>query len=222
MHGLTAAIHAPQVWGRIFNGGQTCVAPEYVLVPREQLDDLALEMQAEIERAYGDDPSSSLDLGGVISAASARRIGALLTGHGGKICCGGVVHPERRYVAPTLVLAPREDSPLMCEEVFGPVLCLIPYDTLDDAIAYVKRKPTPLSLCVPPPPPPRVARRDLAPPALPAPPAACAARGLAVWCRPPRLQPAAMRCPVPRCCRTPLCRMHALLPSPRQLWLHLV
>lgn len=136
------------VWGRLFNGGQSCIAPEYILVPREQADELAASLVKQIGYLLGDYPESSPDLGRLIHDASALRVEALLTGHGGKVLCGGNVVSKDRFVSPTVILEPRADSPIMCEELFAPVLCVIPVDNLDDAIQYVLAKPTPLALYV--------------------------------------------------------------------------
>ena len=134
-------------WGRLFNGGQTCVAPEYVLVPRGLTSALAESISKCITKFLGADPSASPDLGRVASSISAQRIANLLSAHGGTLVCGGTVDVNERYIAPTVIVDPKEESLLMNEEVFGPVICLISYETLDGAIAYVNRRPgTPLSL----------------------------------------------------------------------------
>ena len=70
----------------------------------------------------------------------------MITGHGGRVAFGGTVDVEARYVAPTLIVDPRPDSPIMTSEVFGPVLTFIGVDSLDAAIAYAAAKPTPLAL----------------------------------------------------------------------------
>jgi len=135
------------VWGRLFNGGQSCVAPEYVLVPRESLSALTAELVRTIRELYTDDPQACAHLGRVASEASASRISQLLVGHGGTIACGGTVDAQRRYVSPTLIVEPHAEAPILRDEVFGPVLCLLPYDTLDGAIDYIRRQPgTPLAM----------------------------------------------------------------------------
>ena len=142
-----ASIAYKLAWGRLFNGGQSCVAPEYVLVPRESTGALVEQLAWIIQRVHGDDPQRSAHFGRVSSCAAAKRIGSLLVGHGGTVAFGGTVDVAQRYVAPTVIVDPREDAAVMCEESFGPVLCIISVDSLDDAIAYVRRRPgTPLTL----------------------------------------------------------------------------
>ena len=134
-------------WGRLFNGGQSCVAPEYVLVPRELTSALVEQLSLIIQRVHGNDPQSSAHFGRVSSCAAAKRIGSLLVGHGGTVAFGGNVDVAQRYVAPTVIVDPREDAAVMCEECFGPVLSIISIDSVDDAIAYVRRRTgTPLTM----------------------------------------------------------------------------
>ena len=109
------------VWGRLLNCGQSCVAPEYVLTPRHLVGALGEAMVREITARYGDDPSKSHSFGRLVSTQSAERVVALLKGHGGKILIGGKADTKQRYVAPTIVVDPRADSPIMCEESFAPV-----------------------------------------------------------------------------------------------------
>ena len=136
-------------FGRIFSGGQSCVAPEYVLVPRNLVSGFTSAFVRMIGERFGERPDESDSLGKLASPAAAQRIGKLLTGHGGKNLCGGTFDAARRYVAPTVVLDPKRDAPILHEEVFGPVLCVLPVDSLEEAIDYASSRPgTPLAMYV--------------------------------------------------------------------------
>jgi len=138
------------VWGRCVNGGQSCIAPEYLLVPKEMVDDLSVALVESMRHDYERQDMKQLsNMARVVTTQSAKRIADLLAApHGGTVLCGGKVDVEGCYVEPTLILDPAPDSALMNEEIFGPVLCIISTSSLDEAIAYAAAKPTPLSLYV--------------------------------------------------------------------------
>ena len=94
------------VWGRLFSGGQTCVAPEYVLCPEELVGPLYDELKRQALLQYGDDARANADYCRMINSAAVKRIGSLLKGHGGTVVLGGRVDAAARYVAPTIVLDP--------------------------------------------------------------------------------------------------------------------
>lgn len=135
------------VWGKFLNAGQTCVAPDYVLVPREDLDALCEAMAHEITRFYGADPLLSPDYGRIVSADRVRHLQELLAHEGAEqIVCGGHTDVAQRYFAPTLVKHVDPEAPLMQEEIFGPILPILPYDHLDDVMDFVQERPRPLAL----------------------------------------------------------------------------
>ena len=132
------------LWGRLLNAGQSCVAPEYVLLPRESVWAFADALVATLAATHGESLQDSPHLGRVCHPHSASRLASLMVGHGGKVVCGGSIDSDSRYVAPTIIVDPSPNSPVMNEECFGPVLCLLGVDSLDDAIAYALTKPTPV------------------------------------------------------------------------------
>lgn len=138
------------VFGRCFNGGQSCVAPEFVLVPRELCDGLCRALVKEIRDSYGPEPKESPYLARLINSAAAARVQSMLgEKHGGEVLCGGAVDVPERYVAPTVVLGPSLGSKLMQEETFAPVLSVLPVDSLDEAIRIAAvHGPKPLALYV--------------------------------------------------------------------------
>ena len=134
------------VWGKFVNAGQTCIAPDYVLVERPVHDELVAALAAEITRSYGDDPHASADYGRIVSDRHLTRLEKLL--EAGTVVTGGVVDHDDRYLAPTVVTGVTRDDPVMQEEIFGPVLPVVAVDSLDEAASFVQAGDHPLALYV--------------------------------------------------------------------------
>lgn len=133
-------------WGKGVNAGQTCIAPDYVLVDRRHRDALVDRLVAAFERFYGPRPMGSPDLAGIVNDRHLDRLEGLLAEHGGRVACGGQVDRKNRRVAPTVIVDPDPDTMLMQEEIFGPILPVLGVDDLDDAIDFVRGRPKPLAL----------------------------------------------------------------------------
>ena len=131
-------------WGKFINAGQTCVAPDHVLVHRAVAAQFTEILAAKIKEFYGEDPSQSPDYCRIASERHTARFARLLEGQ--TIHTGGQVDVAKRYVAPTIVLDPAPDSELMQEEIFGPVLPVITVDEMHHAIKFVADRPKPLAL----------------------------------------------------------------------------
>jgi acyl-CoA reductase-like NAD-dependent aldehyde dehydrogenase len=131
-------------WGKFLNAGQTCVAPDYLLVDRSIKDELLERMKTCIREFYGDDPSRSPDYGRVISERHFDRLSQLL--QGGKIIIGGDADAGDRYIAPTVIDHVSWNDEIMQEEIFGPILPVIEYGDLEEAISAINGRPKPLSL----------------------------------------------------------------------------
>ena len=131
-------------WGKFINAGQTCVAPDHVLVHREVSAQFVEILARKIKEFYGEDPEQSPDFCRIASERHAARFQQLLEGQ--KVHTGGQVDVAKRYVAPTIVLDPSPDSALMQEEIFGPVLPVITVDEMHEAIKFVAERPKPLAL----------------------------------------------------------------------------
>jgi hypothetical protein len=129
-------------WAKLFNAGQTCIAPDYVLVHRAVRDRFVEHLGAAIEAMTG---GADLPL---IDERQARRMRELLEGAGGQVVRGGRIDVPGRRADLTVVLDPRDDSPLMREEIFGPILPVLQVDSADDAVARVNRGGKPLALYV--------------------------------------------------------------------------
>ncbi|MCA9590695.1 MAG: coniferyl aldehyde dehydrogenase [Myxococcales bacterium] len=136
--------------GKLFNGGQTCIAPDYVMVPKGKVDAFVEECRAAVAAMYPKIQGNP-DYTTIISDAHFERIKGYVADARTK--GANVVEltkeelmAETRTMAPTLILHPKEDMTVMQEEIFGPVLPIRTYETLDDAIAYINDHPRPLAL----------------------------------------------------------------------------
>ena len=132
------------VWGKFLNAGQTCVAPDYILVHKAVQRELVERLKYWIRRFYGEDPEQSGDYPRIISNAHCERLAALLADS--EILAGGTICPEKKYAEPTLLRPLSEDAPVMRQEIFGPLLPILAIESLDEAIAFVARRPKPLAL----------------------------------------------------------------------------
>ena len=136
-------------WGKWLNAGQTCVAPDYVLVTERHRDALVDGIQqAFADFADGTAPMDSGDFASIVTERHAQRLAGLLDDHGGTTAFGGEVDVERRRVAPTVVVDPDPDSTLMQQEIFGPLLPVLTVDSMDDGVDFVNAREKPLALYV--------------------------------------------------------------------------
>ena len=133
------------LWGKFLNAGQTCIAPDYVLVHQEVEASLLTRMKDTLREFFGDDPRTSPDFGRIINLRHHRRIMGLLPGSG-DILAGGESNEDERYIAPTILHNVPADAPAMAEEIFGPILPVLRVKSMDDAIAFVNQRPKPLAL----------------------------------------------------------------------------
>jgi acyl-CoA reductase-like NAD-dependent aldehyde dehydrogenase len=133
-------------YGRYLNSGHICTAPDYVLVWPEVKDELVRRLAETIRDFYGDDPRQSPDYGRVINSRNFDRLVGLLGS--GKIAVGGQTDPAERYIAPTVLVDVSPDSPIMQDEVFGPILPVLEIDSVEAVIEWVNRRPRPLGLYV--------------------------------------------------------------------------
>jgi acyl-CoA reductase-like NAD-dependent aldehyde dehydrogenase len=133
-------------WGKFINSGQTCIAPDYVLVHRSREEELVRLLAKNVRAFYGDDPQASPDFARVVSEQHVDRLAKLL--ESGTAAVGGRVDRADRYVAPTILRDVAPDSPIMQEEIFGPILPVLPVDDVDEAVRFVARREKPLALYV--------------------------------------------------------------------------
>lgn len=131
-------------WGKFTNAGQTCVAPDYVLAIGETAAGLQRELGAAITEMFGSDPRKSPDYGRVVNERHFDRLTALMDS--GEVVVGGSSDRADLYIAPTVLGGVATDSPVMAEEIFGPILPIVEVADLDEAIAYVNDHEKPLAL----------------------------------------------------------------------------
>lgn len=131
-------------WGKFLNAGQTCIAPDYLLVHRTVKKELVAAIESSIKDFYGEDPAASPDYARIVSDKHFARLSALL--RDGDVVSGGETNPGDRYIAPTVMENVSLEAPVMEEEIFGPILPVLDYSELAEAIAFVNSRPKPLAL----------------------------------------------------------------------------
>jgi aldehyde dehydrogenase (NAD+) len=131
-------------WGKYLNAGQTCIAPDYVLVDERKEDELLAKLGAAVTEFYGNDPKASPDYARIVNRRHFDRLSRFLKD--GEVAYGGQVEPESRFIAPTALRRVREDADVMGEEIFGPILPVLPVRDLDKALAFVNEREKPLAL----------------------------------------------------------------------------
>lgn len=132
-------------WGKFLNAGQTCVAPDYLLLNRKIKNEFLALLAAQVKTFFGDDPQQSPDYPRVVNERHFDRLTALLNG-GGTPFIGGQTDREKRYIAPTILTGTSAEAAIMQEEIFGPLLPVIEIDSLDEAIEFINRREKPLAL----------------------------------------------------------------------------
>lgn len=131
-------------WGKCVNAGQTCVAPDYVLVHHSREETLVEALIQELRRMYTSAPLMCADFPSIINRRHFDRLTGLL--QSGVIAHGGQIDVQRCRIAPTILTEVAWDSPIMQEEIFGPILPILPYRRLDEALAQIQSRPKPLAL----------------------------------------------------------------------------
>jgi aldehyde dehydrogenase (NAD+) len=129
------------IWAKFLNSGQTCIAPDYVLLPKRMKDEFLRLAKAEIEQA-----SYSIENGNfirIINDRNVKRLKKLIDNK--KVYYGGEILEEQRIIQPTLMQDVTFDDAIMQEEIFGPILPIITYDSLDEAVSEIKKREKPLS-----------------------------------------------------------------------------
>jgi aldehyde dehydrogenase (NAD+) len=132
------------VWGKFYNAGQTCVAPDYLLVQKNIKSALIEKLVTHVKAFFGENAQTSPDLARIVNDRQFDRLVGLLDE--GKVLIGGNSDKSDRFIAPTLIDAVSPNSKIMAEEIFGPILPILEYDQLSEAIAFVNAHPKPLAL----------------------------------------------------------------------------
>jgi aldehyde dehydrogenase (NAD+) len=135
-------------WGKTYNLGQSCIAPDFAFVHREVKAKFMQELTRCLERFYGRDAQQSADLSRIVSSRHAARIKAIIDSHRADVVYGGEADVEARWISPTVLdlQGSTAERPALQQEIFGPVLPVIEYTDLSSVIAYINSRPKPLAL----------------------------------------------------------------------------
>jgi len=134
------------VWGKFINGGQTCIAPDYLLIHKSVKDNFVSCFKSEIEIAYGKNPEDSKDYPRIVNKRNFDRLASMLENE--TFLVGGKTNREDNYIAPTLIDEPSLDSEVMKGEIFGPISPVISYETEKDLENIIHKYEKPLALYV--------------------------------------------------------------------------
>ena len=134
------------VFGKYLNCGQTCVAPDYVLCDRKVKDKLIAEIEKQIKLQYGAKPLDNPDYGRIVNQKHFDRINGLIDGE--KVIIGGASNPDSLQIEPTVMDNVTFDDAVMGEEIFGPVLPILTYDSFSDIFSMLAGRPKPLALYI--------------------------------------------------------------------------
>ena len=132
------------VWGKFINAGQTCIAPDYLMVQKDVKEKFLNAFKKELKDFYGENPKESNDLCRIINERHFDRLTKYL--EDGDIIVGGETDKSEKYIAPTLLNVKDTSKKVMQEEIFGPILPVIEYDKLEEAINFINSRPKPLAL----------------------------------------------------------------------------
>ena len=138
-------------WGKLLNNGQTCIAPDYALVSNEVYEDFVRELIHKMEKLYGRNSSdfgASPDYARIINDHHFDRLAAYLDeaiSNGAKVHYGGKADKSQRFFPPVIIGSLKDDSLLLQEEIFGPILPLVPFHEVEEAISFINRRPKPLA-----------------------------------------------------------------------------
>jgi len=147
MESADIAIAARRIaWGKFLNAGQTCIAPDFVLAHTRIKDKLLDALKSEIEKMFGPDAKQSPDFARIISLRHFERLANMIDP--ATVYCGGHADASENYIAPTVIDSPPAESALMSEEIFGPLLPVIPYDSDADLENEIGKHGKPLALYV--------------------------------------------------------------------------
>ena len=131
-------------WGKFINAGQTCIAPDFVLAHQAAKPALLAALGRAIEGFYGKEPGASPDFGRIVDERHFDRLAAML--REGRVVAGGQADRAQRYIAPTVLDGVGWDSALMQEEIFGPILPVLGFDSLEEVLGELAGRPKPLAL----------------------------------------------------------------------------
>ncbi|MBK9389055.1 MAG: aldehyde dehydrogenase family protein [Bacteroidetes bacterium] len=134
------------VWGKLINAGQTCICPDYVIVDKRIKSKFLAEVSKVINEFYGSDSKSGNNFSRIISRNSVERLDSFIKQ--GEIVAGGETDPESCYVAPTVINNVKPGDPVMQEEIFGPLLPVLEFDSFEEVYPIIEQSPKPLAVYI--------------------------------------------------------------------------
>ncbi|XP_073902782.1 aldehyde dehydrogenase, dimeric NADP-preferring [Castor canadensis] len=133
-------------WGKFMNSGQTCVGPDYILCDPSIQNQMVEKLKKSLKEFYGENAKQSRDYGRIVNDQHFRRVMGLIEGQ--KVAHGGTCDAASRYIAPTILTDVDPESPVMQEEIFGPVMPIVCVHSLEEAIQFINQREKPLALYV--------------------------------------------------------------------------
>jgi aldehyde dehydrogenase (NAD+) len=134
------------VWGKFMNAGQTCIAPDYILIQKEMKSHFVKYLKAEITLAYGKDPIESPDFARIVNTRNWQRLVEMIDPE--KVIFGGETNKDNCYIAPTLIEENTMDSLVMKDEIFGPILPILTYEKESEIDTILSKYEKPLALYI--------------------------------------------------------------------------
>ncbi|MGN7762971.1 aldehyde dehydrogenase [Paenibacillus sp. 22594] len=134
------------IWGKMMNAGQTCIAPDYVLAHEEIREELIARMKTVVAGFFGPDARVSPDYGRIVNERQFDRLAAILEAEPNSVLSGGKTLRDELYIEPTLLAATSWSDPAMQDELFGPILPIMGFSQVEEAIEMVNARPKPLAL----------------------------------------------------------------------------
>lgn len=134
------------VWGKLLNTGQTCIAPDYIMVHSDVKEELISKMKETIVNYYGENSMQSKDYGRIVNERQFDRLASIIEQDKENVIFGGTSVKEDLYIEPTLLEAKSWSDAAMQDEIFGPILPILEYDQLEEAIQTINKRPKPLAL----------------------------------------------------------------------------
>ena len=132
------------VWGKFTNAGQTCIAPDYLLVKKSIKQAFLRELTAGVKKAYGEFPLDDPGCGKIVDRNAYERLSSMCAS--GRLIIGGEKKPEEKRISPTILDQLPADDPVLTREVFGPLLGVVEFEDYDELFAILRRNPSPLAV----------------------------------------------------------------------------
>ncbi len=134
------------MWGKCLNVGQTCIAPDYVLINENQVQDFVRLAKEHLALMFGDNMQDATSLGRIVNQRHFARLVQYL--QDGEIAAGGNYDAKEHFIEPTILINVKHDAPVMTDEIFGPILPIVAVKNVADAINFINARPHPLALYV--------------------------------------------------------------------------